>query len=64
MLLLIWLLTSEAACEVMVMLLQRSTALGMDLVNLISNQYHELVVMGKMDADKTWELMAKMICVF
>jgi hypothetical protein len=46
------------------MLLQRWTALGTDLVNLILNQRHNLVVKGKMDVDKAWELTAKMICTF
>jgi hypothetical protein len=61
MLLLIWLLTFEVVRKVVVMFLQRSTALGTDLVNLILNQCHKLVVMGKMDVYKAWELMAKMI---
>jgi hypothetical protein len=57
-------LTSEVAREIAVMLLQRSSALGMDLINLISNQRHELVVKGKMDEDKAWELTAKMVRAF
>jgi hypothetical protein len=44
--------------------LQRLTALGMDLVNLISNQRHKLAMMGKMGVDKAWELMAKIILSF
>jgi hypothetical protein len=34
------------------------------LVNLISNQRRELVIKGKMDVDKAWELTAKMIHAF
>jgi hypothetical protein len=45
-------------------ILQKSMTLGMDLVNLISNQRYKLAMMGKMGADKAQELMAKMIHVF
>jgi hypothetical protein len=45
-------------------IVQKLTTLGMDLVNLISNQHYELAMMGKMGADKAQELMATMIHVF
>jgi hypothetical protein len=53
-------LTLEAAHKVAVMLLQRSTVLGTDFINLILNQHHELVMKGKMDVDKAWELTANL----
>jgi hypothetical protein len=57
-------LSSKAAHEVAVPLLQRLMALGMDLVNLVLNQHHELVMKGKIDVDKALELTAKMIHAF